>query len=162
MYQDLQASFTKDLATPSATDNSAQPIVGAFGVAITSRNVIDMGKPANVKRNSLSQNAQVNVFDAACIPLHIQVVDDFAGNTGGLTVEIINADNAALSTNPVTLYAATIPLASLKKGYSLLIKELPMGIKKQFVGLKFTPLTANSTAGSVDAFITTAKDLTQF
>lgn len=157
MYQDLQSSFTKDFT--SANNDSAQTIVGAFGTAILSKNVLDMGAPANVKRNSLSQNNQVNNFDAAHIPLHIQFVETMTGATGGLKIDVVTDSNANLVTAPVVLYTVTVALADAKVGYEVAIKELPMGLVKQFVGLKFTPLTANSTAGKVEAFIATAKNL---
>lgn len=154
MYQDLESSFTKDMA--SATNDSAQTVVGAFGVAILSKNVLDMGAPANVKRNSLSQNAQVNNFNAANIPVRIQIVEKLLGATGGIKVDIVTDSASDLVTAPVVLYTTTIPLAEALVGKVLLIKDLPMGIVKRYVGLKFTPLTANSTAGKIDAFISSA------
>lgn len=157
MYQDLQSSFTKDMT--SAANNSAQTVVGTAGTALRSSNVIDMGVPANTKRNSLSQNAQVNNFDAACIPLHIQFVEALAGATGGLKIDIVTDSASDLVTAPVVLYTITIPLASAIVGYSVPLREVPMGLVKRYLGMKFTPLTADSTAGKVDAFICTAKDL---
>lgn len=169
MFYDLQASFTKNFS--SSADNGEQAIVGAAGTAIRSTNVMDMGQTVSSafingsmgypKRQSLGDNALKNNFDAPHIPLHIQVTKDFAGNTGGLKIDLVNADNEALTTNPVIVYTVTIPLAELKAGKQVAIKELPMGINKRWLGFNFTPLTAASTAGSVDAFITTAKDLPQ-
>lgn len=157
MYQDVQASFTKDHT--DAGDNDAQTVVGTAGVAIVSKNIIDMGEVAGVPRMALKQPTYKNNYDAACVPLHIQIVEDLAGATGGLKIDVVNADNQALSTNPVVLYTTTIALADAKAGKVVLIKELPMGITKRYLGLKFTPLTADSTKGAVSAFVTTAKDL---
>lgn len=157
MYQDLQSSFTKDMT--SSSNNSAQSVVGAFGTAIISKNVIDMGAPANVPRNTLlGQNAQVNNFDASCIPFNCQVVETLVGGSGGVKVDIVTDSASDMITAPVVLASYTIPAASVA-GYELPIKEIPMGLVKRYLGLKFTPLTSNTTAGKIDAYIGTAKNL---
>lgn len=147
MYQDLQSTFSK-----------AQSIAGAFGTGILSTNVIDMGAPANVKQNTLAQNAQVNKFDAPHIPLEIAVVEDLAGASGGVTIEVLQSAASNMGT-PDVLFSVTIPAAQFKVGYRVKIKELPMGINKQYVSLRYTPLVSNSTAGKVTAFIPSAKQL---
>ena len=157
MYSDVQSSFTKD--HNSAADNDSQSVVGTAAAAIVSKNVIDLGAPSDTPRLALSQPSYKNNFDASHIPIHIQVVEDLEGATGGLKIDIVNADNQALSSNPVVLYTTTIALADAKEGYAVNIKELPMGAEKRYLGLKFTPLTNDSTKGAVAAFITTAKDL---
>lgn len=157
MYQDLQSSFTKDFT--SKADNSAQSIVGVAGTAIKANNVIDMGKPANTPRQALGQNPYVNVYDASCIPVQVQVVENLVGATGGVKVDFINSSTEDLTGTPKTIYTATIAAADFKVGYELAIKELPMGITQRFLGITFTPLATASTAGKVEAFVTTAKDL---
>lgn len=156
MYQDLQSSFTKNFN--SSADNSAQSVVGTAGTPILSNNVLDMGTPANVKRNSLEDNTQKYDFSASCIPFHVQVVEDLVGATGGVTVEVIQSAAAAM-TSPDVLFTKTIPAADFKVGHAVKVKDLPMGITKRYVAVRFTPLTTNSTAGAVEAFIPTAKDL---
>jgi hypothetical protein len=145
MYQDLQSTFSQ-----------AQTVVGTAGVNILSTNVIDMGKPANTKRLALAQNAYVNNFDAEHIPLEVQVVEALAGASGGVRVEIIQSatDNMA---SPDVLYSFTIPQANFVVGYRLAIRHLPMGITKQFIALRYVPLTTNSTAGKLTSYIPTAK-----
>lgn len=157
MYQDLQSSFTKDMA--SASNNSNQSVVGAFGTAIISKNVMDMGVPANTKQNTLAQNAQVNNFDATHIIFNCQFVEALAGATGGLKIDIVTDSASDLITAPVVLYSITVPLASAVAGYEVPLRLLPMGLTKRYLGLKFTPLTANSTTGKIDAYIGTAKNL---
>lgn len=156
MYQDLQSSFTKDFA--SSANTSSQTVVGAFGTAIISKNVMDMGVPANVKSNTLFQNAQVNNFDAACIPFNCQVVETLVGGSGGVRVDIVTDSASDLVTAPVVLASFTIPALSAA-GYEVPLKEIPMGLSKRYLGLKFTPLTSNTTVGKVDAYIGTAKNL---
>jgi len=156
MYQDLQSSFTKDMA--SSANHSNQSVVGAFGTAIISKNVIDMGVPANTKRNSLDQNAQVNNFDAACIPFNCQVTTTLVGGSGGVRVDIVTDSASDMITAPVVIGSFTIPALSAA-GYELPIKEIPMGLIKRYLGLKFTPLASNTTVGTVDAYIGTAKNL---
>ena len=148
MYQDLQSTFSQ-----------AQTIAGAAATPILSTNVIDMGLPANVKRsNALYQNPQKNVFDAAHIPLEVQVVEAVVGATGGVTFEVIQSATSNMAT-PDVLFSVTVPTAQLVKGYELKIKELPMGITKQFVALRYTPITTLTSAGKVTSFIPTAKQL---
>lgn len=147
MYQDLQSTFSQ-----------AQTIVGVAGTPIVSTNVIDMGAPANTPRLALGQNAYKNVFDAPHIPLEIAVVEDLAGASGGVTVSVIQSDAENMGT-PDVLHSFTIPAADFKVGYRLPIKELPMGINKRYIALRYTPLTSNSTAGKITSFIPTAKQL---
>jgi hypothetical protein len=157
MYQDLQSSFTKDMT--SSANNSNQSVVGVFGTAIISKNVIDMGVPANVKRNSLiADNSQVNNFDAADIPFNCQVTTTLVGGSGGVRVDIVTDSDPGLLTAPVVLASYTIPALSAA-GYELPIKYIPMGLSKRYLGLKFTPLTSNTTVGTIDAYIGTAKNL---
>lgn len=84
------------------------------------------------------------------IQLHIQVVEDFAGGDS-LQVSVVTADNAALTSNAVTLATtAAVPVAQLKAGYIFSIDAIPMGATKQFVGLTYT-VEGTHTAGKVDA-----------
>lgn len=156
MYQDLQSSFTKDMA--SSANTSSQTVVGAFGTAILSKNVIDMGVPANTPRQALSQNAQANNFDAADIPFNCQVVETLVGGSGGVRVDVVTDSASDLVTSPVVIGSFTIPALSAA-GYEVPLKYIPMGLVKRYLGLKFTPLTSNTTAGKVDAYIGTAKNL---
>lgn len=156
MYQDLQSSFTKDFN--SSSNDSGQSIVGVAATPILSRNVLDMGAPANVKRNSLDQNAQVNIFDASRIPIHIQVTEALVGATGGVQVEVLNSAASNMGT-PTVLYSTTIPAADFVVGHVVKLRDLPMGIDQRYVALRFTPLTTNSTAGKIDAFIAAGQDL---
>jgi len=156
MYQDLQSSFTKDMA--SSANHSNQSVVGVFGTAIISKNVIDMGVPANVPRQALSQNAQVNNFDAVNIPFNCQVTTTLVGGSGGVRVDVVTDSASDLITAPVVIGTFTIPAASVA-GYEVPMKYIPMGLVKRYLGLKFTPLTSNTTVGTVDAYIGTAKNL---
>jgi hypothetical protein len=156
MYQDLQSSFTKDMTL--STNNSNQSVVGAFGTAIISKNVIDMGAPANTVRNALEQNAQVNNFDASHIPFNCQVTTTLVGGSGGVRVDIVTDSASDMITAPVVIGTFTIPALSAA-GYELPIKEIPMGLIKRYLGLKFTPLTSDTTVGTIDAYIGTAKNL---
>jgi len=146
MYQDLQSTFSQ-----------AQTVVGVAATPILSTNVLDMGAPANTPRLALAQNAYVNDFDAALIPLEVAVVENLVGASGGVRVEVLQSADANMGT-PDVLYTFVIPAADFKVGYRLAIRHLPMGINKQYVSLRYTPLTSDSTKGKVTAFIPTAKD----
>jgi hypothetical protein len=85
------------------------------------------------------------------LPLFIQVTEDFATLTS-LTIDVVTADNAALSTNPVTLGSTgAIPVASLKAGFKPNPRILPDGPIKEFLGLVITRGGSNATAGKITA-----------
>lgn len=85
-----------------------------------------------------------------------QVVETFtSGGAATLQVNLISADDAALTSN-VTVLASTAVLAKavLIAGYKFLITaRLPTGITQRFVGLQYVIATATTTAGKVTAGI---------
>jgi hypothetical protein len=76
-----------------------------------------------------------------------------ASGSATLTPSIVVADDAALTTNPVTLWTgAAIAKATLVAGYKLIDMVLPnFGTKKRFIGLVWTVATGPMTAGTVTA-----------
>jgi hypothetical protein len=77
----------------------------------------------------------------------VRIVTALVGATGGVTFDIVGADNAALTTNPVVFATRTIPAASLLINTVFSIGAILPGSNKRYLGVKMTPLTSNSTAG---------------
>lgn len=91
------------------------------------------------------------------IPLFLQVTETFLTLTS-LTIELVTADNAALSTNPVTLgTTGAIAVAALVAGYKFQPRILPDGVIKEYLGLVITRAGSNATAGKITAAIGTER-----
>lgn len=67
--------------------------------------------------------------------------------TTSMTIEIIGADNAALTTNPVTLSSVTKLTAALTANSLHAMPPLAAGSKKRYLGCKFTPNGGSATTG---------------
>lgn len=105
----------------------------------------------------------VNSSDYSKMWLSVIVKEAFATLTS-LTVELIEADNDALTTNAKTLFSKTLLAAELAKvGEEVVKVRLPLPEKKVgnsdghiFLGLKYTVNGSNATAGKVVAGLTDA------
>lgn len=91
------------------------------------------------------------------LDLLVQVVETFVGATMTMIVELVMADNAALTSNLVSLQQAPgasitvgIPVATLIAGYQFRL-ALPVGISKRYFGARYNILTATTTAGKITA-----------
>ena len=121
-------------AGPPAT--SKQSIVGTAGTAIIG------GKVKNA-------NAARDWGAGELLTAYVRVVTALVGASGGVQFDIVGADNAGLTTNPVVLATRTIAAASLTINTVFSLPCTMAGSKKQYLGVKITPLTSNSTAGEV-------------
>lgn len=66
--------------------------------------------------------------------------------------QLVSADNAALTTNPVVHYQTdAIAVASLTAGTVVADVELPRAVYKRYVGIRQVTGTAAFTAGAIDA-----------
>jgi hypothetical protein len=65
-----------------------------------------------------------------------------------MTIEIIAADNAALTTNPVVLASTSVLAAALTANSLHRIGALKAGSPKRYLGCKFTPVGGNATTGA--------------
>lgn len=122
--------------TSGATPPSKQTVVGNFGTAIIGGRVKDAGRARD-------WGAGEPKF------FYLRFVTALAGATGGLQVDLVGADNAALTTNPVVLSTKTIALAAALVNTVHQLPVLAAGSNKRYFGVKLTPLTANSTTGEV-------------
>ncbi len=131
--------FSDELTyTSGGSPSSKQTVVGNFGTAIIGGRVKDAGAGY--------------VKDWASGELHawyVRFYTALAGATGGLQVDLVAADNAALTTNPVVLATKTIALAAALVNTVHALPRPTPGTRKRFFGVKLTPLTANSTTGEV-------------
>lgn len=79
-----------------------------------------------------------------------------SGGASTLTVDLIDDDNAALS-SPATI-ASLMPStakATLVAGYTMFKTRIPVGkITQRYLGLNWTVGTADFTAGAISAFFT--------
>lgn len=95
----------------------------------------------------------VNLGAGEPIEFAVHVVEDFATLTS-LEVQIIGADNEALTTNPVVIESSgAIPVASLKAGTRQFRGKLNPSSKKQYYGFKYVVDGSNATAGKVTAYM---------
>lgn len=135
MMLDMEAEFTRTGAIGTA-GTSKQTVVGVAGTAIIGGRVKD-------QKVAMDLGAGEPLFP------WIRFVTALAGATGGLQVDIVAADDAALVTNPVVLSTRTITLAEAVVNSIFGLPALRAGAKKRYVGVKLTPLAANSTTGEV-------------
>jgi hypothetical protein len=68
--------------------------------------------------------------------------------TTSMTIDIVAADNAALTTNPVVLATTTVLAAALTANSVHALPLLKAGANKRYLGVKFTPNGGNATTGS--------------
>jgi hypothetical protein len=121
-------------AGPPAT--SKQSIVGNAAAAIVGGRV----KNAGAARDWATGEAKFP---------YVRTVDALTGATGGVQVDIVVADDATLATNAVVLSTITIAQADFLANKLFAMPALKPGYKRQYCGAKFTPITTNSTAGSL-------------
>jgi len=68
--------------------------------------------------------------------------------TTSMTIDIVGADNAALTTNPVVLSTVTVLTAALAANSLHRMPALLPGTSKRYLGAKFTPNGGNATTGA--------------
>ena len=92
------------------------------------------------------------------IYLVIQVTIAFAGATATVDFRLRSDGVAAIhaTTSTAHLSSGPIPIATLALGYQLTIPVPPQGdAYERFLGLQAVTATATTTAGSINAFLTT-------
>lgn len=115
----------------------------AITVSANSSNVIDT-LPV------VTPNTKSGIGDGEDISLFVQVGSAFAGGTS-LQVQLVSADDAALSTNAqVHFDTGAVALGSLTARARLVAVDLPFGRYRRYVGLKYT-VVGTMSAGTVTA-----------
>lgn len=93
--------------------------------------------------------------------LIVQVGTAFtAAGAATLTLTLLSDSTADLATSPTTHYtSAAIAVATLVAGYQILVTPLPGGrTYERYLGLNYTIATGPMTAGTINAFLTPARD----
>jgi hypothetical protein len=81
---------------------------------------------------------------------------------GSFTVELIEADNAALTTSVVSLASMTVTAAKLLKGKGFFLALPGYAMTKKFFGARFTPVGGTSPSLTVDAYFGAEQDTAQY
>lgn len=135
LFDDARALLLGAAATALSTNTIDLRATGttAFGAAV----IADFGR-------------------GTALELVVQVVTTFtSGGAATLEVELVMADDAALTTNLTVLQATgDIALATLVAGYQFRLSSVPHGITKRYLGLRYRNDSAAAfTAGAVSAFL---------
>lgn len=140
--------------------SDAQDLTNLNGASVLSQKSYDAGVPGSVPQtgatvtHDLGRGGDVDVF--------VRVVKAFtsASSTGTLKVELIMADDEALTTNIVVLQtSAAIIVTSLILGFQKFgFGKLPVGSTSRFFGFRYTNATDTFTAGQLHAQIGIHKD----
>lgn len=135
--------------------SDAQDLAKVVGAYLSERS-IDLGA---AQTDSLS-NTVPSDPGKSDIEILVKVTEDFVGATGTVMVELISADDAALTSGVTSLAQAPggsvtvgIPIATLKAGYEFKLPELPAGISQRYLGFRYNIYTATQTAGKITAAI---------
>lgn len=147
MYVDSQVEFSNAQAlTVSAIstnvyDTFTTTVGGATGAAVTPNIRLDHG--TGVDHSYLVVSVPVAITDT--------------GNDATLTVELVSADDAALTAAPVVHFSSGALAfgAFAAAGQILAVTKLPVGLYKRYLGVRYTVGDGPLLTGAVDAFITT-------
>ena len=120
----------------------------AITATAVSTNVIDLQAMGTVPRQGAALTR--DEFAGDCVPFLAQVVQDFATLTS-LTITLESSDNSDLSSSVVHATSGAIPAASLKAGYRWNLAEMPEGVSKRYLGLRYTVAGSDATAGKITA-----------
>lgn len=86
--------------------------------------------------------------------LRIQMATSATGAGASGEFQLVSADNAALTTNPVVHYSSgAIAMASLSAGAVVADVEMPRAVYKRYVGILQVTSGSAFTGGTVDAFL---------
>lgn len=128
--------------------SDAQDLAQAAG-SYLSTNTVDLG---DITAGPLGSPIR-DPGRGAPIQAWAQVTTTFtSGGAGTLQVQLVQADNAALSSNlEVLAETAVLALATLVAGYQFRFGSWPPGTSKRYIGLRYVIATATMTAGKVTA-----------
>lgn len=103
------------------------------------------------------QNTKSGIGDGEDITLFAQVGTTFATLTS-LNVQLVSADDSALSTNAIVHYdSGAIAVANLTTKARVVQVDVPFGKFRRYVGLKYVVTGTNASAGTMTAGL--VKDL---
>ncbi|HCF3506978.1 TPA: hypothetical protein NIC68_005095 [Pseudomonas aeruginosa] len=143
MYVDKQAEFSNSQAVTATA---------------ISTNVYDLYP----RGNAVNTNVTRDIGVGEDIYLVVQCdTTATAADAATVTVSLESSSTADLATSPtVHFVSATLALANLVGGTTLLAIKLPAGQYNRYVGVRYTVATGPLTAGAFSAFL--AKDIQAF
>lgn len=118
--------------------SDAQAISGTAATAIVSTNTVDL----------LSAGSDIGTGEP--LYLTVNVTTTVVGGSGGVKIDYIQSASANLSSPDVLLSVTTA--ATPAAGTVVWQTALPQNTKR-YVGVQYTPLTSNTTAGAMSAAI---------
>lgn len=136
------------------TFSDAQTLAFAAGSALSTYSV-DLGATTNVDSKA---NTVISDLGRSDVALFIEIVEAVL-SAGAATVqfELVQADDAALTTNlEVLCSTAALAKAALVIGKQIPL-DIPVGITRRYIGLRYTVAVATTTAGKVTASLIAAK-----
>jgi hypothetical protein len=126
----------------------AQSIVGNAATAIASTNTYDTGLGATPFNGANASIADVGGGEP--VKAFVNVDTTVVGGSGGIKIDYIQSAAADLSTPDVL---ASITTAATPAAGAVLMQMVIPSNTKRYVGFQYTPLTSNTTAGKVNAYL---------
>lgn len=141
--------------------SDAQSFIINIGTKLSDKSIDMWGGLTAMPTSVLGNTPMLDMGKGNDLDIVIKTATAWVGATATVMVELIMADDAALTTNVVSLQQAPgasitvgIPIATCGvPGYEFRISCPPQGITKRFLGLRYNVFTANITAGTVNAFL---------
>jgi len=130
----------------------------AVTVTAISSNVLDLFSTlagGTTNPAGISPNTRIDVGND--VPSTLQVSTAVAATGAGtLTVTLESADDAGLTTNAQVHFSSNpIPLATFAAaGTSIVNVQIPSGLYRRYLGIRYTIASGPLTAGQFDAFLT--------
>lgn len=141
MILDTQTLFSGAIAADGTRSSQAITATGF------STNVLD--RAGNTVQFATLEDEGVNPN-----PWLVVQVDAAFNNLTSLTIDLVSADNAALSTNLTVHYSKTVALAGLTAATRLVAVQIPSDDYRRYIGVRYTVAGTAPSAGSVYAFFT--------
>lgn len=129
-----------------------QSIAAAAGTVVCT-NAIDLGAAGTIPSGYQSRGTARHDIGASAKPpkLLMQITTTVtSGGSATVQFQLIQSDNADLSSPDVLQSTAAIAYATLVAGYQPRL-ELPAGITKRYLGVQYVIAVATTTAGNVTA-----------
>lgn len=140
-----------------------QSLVAAAGAIMCDRS-LSLGAPQAIPLLGSGTGGPHDIGAGSEIEVVVQMNTglDSAGGACTLKAELIMADNEALTTNAVILHSSqAIAEATAVAGYQFRLgATLPIGLTKNFLGVKYTTAGEDATVGTVSAFLTQTRQST--
>lgn len=129
----------------------------AITATAKSTETLDLGENGTTAYGPSSTTLKKHLGRGICVPLLIQVTEDFAGLTS-LAVELRMSASSNMA-SPTVLLSQEVPVAKLKAGFKFNIDQLPAEITQRYVDLNYTVTGGPATAGKIFAgFVTAVED----